>query len=252
MRINVEQHDTACLITLDKPEKRNALSRDDVTQLTDIISNAGRDADIKGVVLTGNGAFCAGADLLSLPESTGRNDRERRESIEGPAQGMIRALLDVPVPTIAAVDGPAVGMGFDLALACDSLLVGPEGWCMQGWGRVGLIPGTGGELLLRARAPHLMWRLLECQPKIDADLAAEWRIGEKVPARTARAAALARIERLGGLLSRAALQGYVTLSRAELKARLDDHLVICADVQSRLLGSAKVTAQARRILHRRD
>jgi len=249
--IRVEQIGKACLITLDKPEKRNALTRGDITQLTQVITEAGTRPDISGLVVTGNGAFCAGADLERLPESIGTTSTRRRESIEGPAQALIRSLLDVPVPTVAAVDGPAVGMGFDLALACDSLLVGPDGWCMQGWGRIGLIPGTGGEMLLRVRAPGLLWRLLEHQTRIDAHLAEQWRIGERVDTATAREAALARVERLGAQLARAALLGYVTLSRAEIKTRLNEHLAVCAAIQAELLGSADLVGRTGAVLSAR-
>jgi len=107
-------------------------------------------------VLTGNGAFCAGGNLRGAVERSDLDTSERRQMVYAAYQGVVRALVDCPVPTVAAVDGPAVGMGFDLALACDSRFVGPDGWCQQGWGRVGLVPGTGGELLLRLRAPNAL------------------------------------------------------------------------------------------------
>jgi enoyl-CoA hydratase/carnithine racemase len=248
MSIRLETVGTACLVTLDRPEKRNALRLDDIVELTGVIAAAGARADIDGIVLSGNGAFCAGADLHRLTSTLGTTDSERKGNVEGPAQGLIWALLDAPVPTIAAVDGPAVGLGFDLALACDSLLIGPDGWCMQGWGRIGLIPGTGGDLLLRARAPHLLWRLLEHQPRIDGPQAEQWQLGEAVGSGTARDAALQRIQRLGQQLSREALTGYVTLSRSEIKARLTEHLPTCAAVQARLLGRDELTARVHGVL----
>ena len=67
---------------------------------------------------------------------------------------MIRTLMAVPVPTIAAVDGAAVGMGMDLALACDSRFIGTTGWMRQGWARYGAIPATGGLVFL---GEHLRW-----------------------------------------------------------------------------------------------
>ena len=86
-------------------------------------------------MLTGNGALCAGGNLRGAVERAGMPEDERRRLVYGAFQGLVRAIIDVPVATIAAIDGPAVGMGFDLALACDSRFVGPDGWCQQGWGR---------------------------------------------------------------------------------------------------------------------
>ena len=71
---------------------------------------------------------------------------------------------------------------------------------MQGWGRIGLVPGTGGELLLRRLNPAILWKLLERQPRIDGPLCAKWGIGEPVTEGSARDAAIARATALAGQL----------------------------------------------------
>ena len=159
------------------------------------------------MVVTGEGAFCAGGDLKGAAERSGMPAEARRNLVYTAYQGAVRALLSVPVPTIAAIDGPAVGLGFDIALACDCRFIGPEGWCMQGWGRVGFVPGAGGEWLLRLRAPGLLWRLLEEQPKIGAELAEHWGIGEGTGGASARQRAALRVDRLSGM-GREALEAY--------------------------------------------
>jgi hypothetical protein len=79
----------------------------------------------------------------------------RKTTIYDLPQSMVRALVSVSVPIIAALDGPAVGLGMDLALACDMRLVGAGGWMMQGWARAGLVPATGGVLLMERLAPGI-------------------------------------------------------------------------------------------------
>lgn len=107
---------------------------------------------------------------------------------------------------------------------------------MQGWGRIGLIPGTGGELLLRRLNPTILWYLLERQPRIDAAMAADWGLAEAVSDRAA-VHAFARSRALAQLPT-AALQGYVRLSRVDLLRDLDEHLEDCAHLQGGLIAGA--------------
>jgi enoyl-CoA hydratase/carnithine racemase len=199
-------------------------------------------------VLTGNGAFCAGGDITGMVARADMPPEQRRALVYSAYQGLIRTLVELPVPTVAAVDGPAVGMGFDIALACDSRFIGPDGWCRQGWARIGLIPGTGGELLLRLRAPGALWRLLDGQPKVGAVLAERLGIGEATEGGTAREAAVARIESYAAAYSPAALAGYVRLNRAELRARLPEHQAECLAVQLELLSDPAFRDRARAAL----
>jgi enoyl-CoA hydratase/carnithine racemase len=131
-------------------------------------------------------------------------------------------------------------MGFDLALACGSRILGPEGWCMQGWGRIGLVPGTGGELLLRSLNSGVLWRLLAEQPRIDGAQAEAWGLGEAAVSGTALELSLERMAKLGEL-PREVLMAYVSLSRSELRARLDQHLAACAEIQAHLMGDAALS-----------
>jgi enoyl-CoA hydratase/carnithine racemase len=162
-------------------------------------------------------------------------------------QGMVRALVDFPVPTVAAIDGPAIGLGFDLALACDSRLIGPQGWCMQGWGRIGVVPGTGGEYLLRLRAPSLLWRLLETQPRIYAVDAERWNIGESTNDDPARVRAVARINSYAQM-SRDALVAYADLHRMDLRKGLDEHLEAAVNRQVKLLASPDLKGKVDKLL----
>ena len=233
----------ASLVILDWPEKRNALGPDEANEVAAALRQAAARAAVRGVVLTGNGAFCAGGDIHGMVQRGDMPPEERRALVYGAYQGLIRTLIDLPVPTVAAVDGPAVGMGLDIALACDSRLIGPEGWCRQGWARLGLIPGTGGELLLRMRAPGALWRLLDGQPKVGAELAERLGIGEAANDGTACEAAVRRVESLAAY-PRPTLAAYVRLSRAEIRARLPEYQAECLTLQLELLGDPEFRARA--------
>ncbi|MEX1007406.1 MAG: enoyl-CoA hydratase/isomerase family protein [Acidimicrobiia bacterium] len=236
MAVRLERIGSAAIVVLDWPEQRNALGPDEAVAVTEALRDAAAPEEVCGVVLTGNGAFCAGGDLKGMAERSGMSEDERRKVVYGAYQGLIRAIVGAPVTTVAAVDGPAVGLGLDLALACDSRFVGPDGWCQQGWGKLGLIGGTGGELLLRMRAPGALWAMLEDQPRLDGDAMEQRGLGEAVHVGTARERAVRRVATLAAM-SREAIEAYVDLYRSDLRARFDDYLARALDHQVRLLAS---------------
>jgi enoyl-CoA hydratase/carnithine racemase len=247
MGVVTEVTGPAAVVTLDWPDKRNALGPDEANEVAAALRSAAARPGVRGVVLTGNGAFCAGGDINGMVARAGMSPEERRALVYGAYQGLIRTVTELPVPTVAAVDGPAVGMGFDLALACDSRFIGPEGWCRQGWARIGLIPGTGGELLLRLRAPGTLWRLLDGQPKVGAALAEHLGIGEATDGLTARQAAIKRVESYA-VYPQATVAGYIRLNRAELRARLAEHQAECLAAQLELLADPGFKDRARAAL----
>jgi enoyl-CoA hydratase/carnithine racemase len=235
------------VVTLDWPEHRNALDVDAMQAVSEALRSEAERPDTAAVVLTGNGAFCAGANLRRVVHRQSLSDVERRTVVRKAAQALIWAVVDAPVPVLAAIDGPALGLGFDLALACDERFVGPEGWCMQGWGRIGTIPATGGELLLRLRNPTLLWRLLAEQPRIDGPTCEQWGLGWAVGAGTALDAALARGAALAEL-PLPALRAYVRLARSNLRTQLAEHLALCAEEQPRLLADPDLASRVEHVL----
>lgn len=236
------------IITINRPEKRNALTLPHLAELAALIRTVADGAELAGLIVTGNGAFCAGADLKTIVEKGKTGPDGIQDTIEEIPQQVIRALLDIDCPTVAAVNGPAIGLGMDIALACDSRLISTTGWLLQGWGRVGLIPGTGGELLLHERNPWLLWRLLEQQQPVDGPTAERWGLGEAVDEPDAVPAAVARLESLAALPA-AARSTYVRLYRGGIKARLDEHLAICAQAQVALLTDSRFSARVNHVVH---
>jgi enoyl-CoA hydratase/carnithine racemase len=234
MPVRSEREGPVATVILDWPEQRNALDPANGDELQAVLRGAAADAAVCGVVLTGEGAFCAGGNLKGAQERAAMTPDERRAMITASFQGIVRTLLDLPVPTIAAIDGPAVGMGFDIALACDSRLIGDGGWCRQGWGRLGLLSSTGGILSLRRLAPGVLWQLLDGQPKLDGPTMERLGLGEAVSEGTARARAQQRVAALSEI-GRAGLEGYVELDRAERREEMSSHLEAVLDTQTRLL-----------------
>lgn len=139
-------------ITLDRPEARNAYSEAMVGQLVSAIDRADADPAIRAVVLTGAGkAFSAGGDLKRM--------RDRQGMFEGDAATLRRRYVDtiqqIPrrldrfdKPIVAAVNGPAIGAGLDLACMCDLRIAGRRALFGSTFVKVGLIPGDGGAFIL--------------------------------------------------------------------------------------------------------
>src|SRR3954463_14474903 len=108
-------------VTLNRPEKRNALSLDLRVELADALEAAERDADVRCLVLTGAGsAFCAGMDVTQFG-----GDRAHKERIVETSVRLFGAVAQCPAPTVAAVNGPAVAGGFAIALLCDVRVAAP-------------------------------------------------------------------------------------------------------------------------------
>jgi enoyl-CoA hydratase/carnithine racemase len=234
--------DSYAVITLNRPERRNALTFEMMHQVTSAIELAGDDEGCHAIVLTGNGAFCAGIDLESLSSHSADDVEVRGITIYDLPQSMVRALVSVSVPTIAALDGPAVGLGMDLALACDMRLVGAGGWMMQGWARAGLVPAAGGVFFMERLAPGVLWRTIDGHPRLNGSQLMALNLAESVDG-SALGAARARAGAYGGI-SRLAMEGYVRLSRSTYAEQFDAHLRAAAERQLMLFQDGKYRERA--------
>jgi enoyl-CoA hydratase len=113
--LSIERRGDVALVTLQRPEKRNALSIDLRIELSDAFASLGEDAGVGCIVLTGSGtAFCSGMDVTQFG-----GDREHKERLVETSTGAFEAVGFCPTPVIAAVNGPALAGGFALALLCD-------------------------------------------------------------------------------------------------------------------------------------
>lgn len=143
------------LITLNRPEKRNAITDDMRSELITLLESVARDADVRAVVLTGNGkGFCAGGDVSGMAQrmeapagEVAFNGWSRQQRVHH----SVNLLYSMPKPTIAAVNGAAAGLGADMALACDFIIASEEASFAWSYIRRGLIPDGGGLYFLPRR-----------------------------------------------------------------------------------------------------
>ena len=135
--------DGIALITLNRADKMNALTTQMRAELTHAVTEGGREGRV--VVLTGAGrAFCSGQDLADRAGGVADLEKTLREEYAP----LLRAIINCPVPTIAAVNGPAAGAGANIALAADVVFASESAYFMQAFTRIGLIPDAGGTYAL--------------------------------------------------------------------------------------------------------
>jgi methylglutaconyl-CoA hydratase len=125
-RLLYEVNDRRALITLNRPEKRNALDDTMVRELAQAFNSAAKDQGVKVIILKGNGpAFCAGADLDHLQRLSTFDLEENRFDSQQLAH-LFRGVYELRKPVIAAVDGPALAGGCGLATVCDFVVASEE------------------------------------------------------------------------------------------------------------------------------
>ena len=142
--ITYDLTDGIATVTLNRPEKMNALSTQMRAEITHAVTEAGQAARV--VVITGAGtAFCSGQDLGDRANAA---DIDLERTLRDEYEPMIGAIVKCRVPTIAAVNGPAAGAGANLALAADVVIAAESAYFMQAFTRIGLMPDAGGTYVL--------------------------------------------------------------------------------------------------------
>lgn len=166
--------------TINLPEIRNPISSPDVIDA--IVANVDRvngDLGVRAVILTGAGpAFSAGGNVRDMADRTGMfggAPHEIRRSYRSGIQRIPLALYDCEVPVIAAVNGPAVGAGCDVAMMCDMRVASTKAWFAESFVGLGIIPGDGGAwLLTRNLPPARAAEMTLTGDRISAERALEW------------------------------------------------------------------------------
>ena len=174
--IRHEIRDGTAWIRLDRPDKLNALTGRMAEEVLDVLGASAEDPAVRCVVITGEGrGFSAGQDLGEF-SARGLSSLDIAEHLRSGYNRMIAALVELPKPVLAGVNGVAAGAGLSLALACDLRLASDAATFLQAFVKIGLVPDSGGTWLL-ARAVGFA-RALELSitgRKVDAEEAA--RIG---------------------------------------------------------------------------
>jgi enoyl-CoA hydratase len=158
------------VLTLDDPDRRNALSAEMVDQIVDTVADCEADDEVGALVVTGAApAFCSGADVSALGQMSGRDAGEVRSIYDG-----FLSVRACNLPTVAAVNGPAVGAGFNLALCCDVRIAATSARFDARFARIGLHPGGGHVWLLeRAVGPQAAAAISLFGERVEGPRAAE-------------------------------------------------------------------------------
>jgi enoyl-CoA hydratase/carnithine racemase len=153
----IEADGPVTILTLNNPDKRNAFSDDLHEAMQEVWTHLGADHSVRAVVLTGAGeAFSAGGDIPGFIRSYEDPDH-RRLSLRG-ARRLMDAMAEFPKPLVAAVNGPAVGLGCSVAVSCDIVLIADTAFLADTHVSIGLVCGDGG-----AAAWPLMMGLLKAK-----------------------------------------------------------------------------------------
>jgi enoyl-CoA hydratase/carnithine racemase len=183
--LKYEQLGHVVTLTMSQPEQRNPLTGNTaVEEFLAALDKIGADRSVRAVILTGKGpAFSAGGDIRKMKEqSSGEVDGMRiREEYRQGIQRLPLALFNVEVPVIAAINGPAIGAGLDLACMCDLRIASEKARFAESFVKMGIVPGDGGAWLLPrtiglARASELSFT----GRVIDAATALQWNLVSQV------------------------------------------------------------------------
>jgi enoyl-CoA hydratase len=197
--VSVEIDDGVAVVTIDRPAKANALDADMHLALTTVWRTLEHGDNAAAVVLTGRGAtFCAGGDRDKWPDLA--NDRRYRRRRLAEARELILNMLRCELPIIAAVNGPAVGVGCSMVLACDLVVMAENAYISDPHVNAGIVAGDGGAALAPEVLPlPLARQLLFTGAKLDAATArAVHFAADVVPADEVVARAVALARRLAG------------------------------------------------------
>ncbi|HET8815358.1 MAG TPA: enoyl-CoA hydratase/isomerase family protein [Solirubrobacterales bacterium] len=165
-------------LTLDRPDAFNAMSPEMIGEMTVVFAWLADRAPLRGLIVTGAGkAFCAGGDVTWFRKGVESEDFDLPSDVRRGAEVLHQAIIDlrrIPYPVIAAVNGPAAGAGFSLALACDIRIAANTAFFAPAYGRIGASPDGGMTYFLpRVVGPSKALELLLDDPNLGAEEAEE-------------------------------------------------------------------------------
>lgn len=245
-RVRVEPRGRTLVVTLARPERRNALTRSMYAAVADALEHAAEAPSVRSVLVRGEGeSFCSGndvSDFLTAPELDERN----------PAVRLLRLLVTFPKPLVAAVHGHAVGIGTTLLLHCDLVVATEQATFQLPFVRLGLVPEAASSLLLPALAGHrVAFEYLVCGERFGAARARELGVvNAVVPAAELEAEVERRLGALERLPPEAVRQAKALLKgRPEsLLERMEEELKVFAS----RMGSPETMEAVSAFLQKRD
>lgn len=192
-------------LTLNRPDAFNAMSPEMIGELTTAFAWFADRASLRALIVTGAGrAFCAGGDVTWFRKGVEDEEIDLPAEVRRGAEALHMAIVDlrrIPFPVIAAINGPAAGAGFSLALACDLRIASEESFFAPAYGRIGASPDGGMTYFLpRVVGPSRALEILLEDPDMSPEAAkAEGIVSEVVPAAELEARARAKAEQLAAL-----------------------------------------------------
>jgi 2-(1,2-epoxy-1,2-dihydrophenyl)acetyl-CoA isomerase len=216
-------------LTLDRPDAFNAMSPEMIGELTVAFAWLADQAPLRALVITGAGkAFCAGGDVNWFKTGVDDDSIDLPAQVRRGAEALHQAIVDlrrIPYPVICAVNGPAAGAGFSLALACDIRIASEKAFFAPAYGRIGASPDGGMTYFLpRVVGPSRALEILLEDPNMGAeDALAERLVSAVVPADALAERARAKAEELA-----AKAPHYVRMAKLlcgqSIENRLTEHL----------------------------
>ncbi len=145
--LKVEKDGTLAILTINRPEVLNAINPPTHLELEDFFTKVTHDDEINAIVVTGAGkAFCAGGDIKDMNRRATAVGGDRRVPLRG-GPWLIRTMMNVEQPMVAAVNGHAIGLGASIALFCDIVIASETARIGDGHVKVGLVAGDGGAVI---------------------------------------------------------------------------------------------------------
>ncbi len=165
-------------LTLDRPDAFNAMSPEMIGEMIVAFGWLADQAPLRGLIVTGSGkAFCAGGDVTWFRKGVESDEIDLPADVRRGAEALHQAIVDlrrIPYPVVAAINGPAAGAGFSLALACDMRISSSAAFFAPAYGRIGASPDGGMTYFLpRVVGPSKALEILLEDPNLSADEAKE-------------------------------------------------------------------------------
>lgn len=172
----VQRSEHVTTITLNRPDRLNALNRELLSELLAALTEAEEDGETRAVLLTGAGrGFCSGADLAGDDLMQGGGPPDLGQALHSGYHPVIRRMAAHRLPIVCAVNGPAAGAGMSLALASDIVVAAESATFLQAFANIGLVPDAGSTYFLpRLAGSARALGLAMLGEKLPARTAAEW------------------------------------------------------------------------------
>jgi 2-(1,2-epoxy-1,2-dihydrophenyl)acetyl-CoA isomerase len=235
--IRYETSDGVAVVTLARPERRNAINAQLARDVVDALAEAGADDAVRVVLITGEGAsFCSGQDLTAFDRAP--TPDEVYEAVQTVYVPLIRALTESETTVVAAVNGAAAGAGMSLALACDLRVMADDALLIPGFSSIGLVPDAGASWFLARQLGYA--RALEVLA-LDRRLPAEECLRLGLANRVAPAASLIEeaLEYARALAARPPVA--LALTRRALRAAITSDLADALEREAQLQRQASTT-----------